>query len=596
MLKYYNLKLILEFKEALLRYLIDFLESKNLEKSIIFEHLKSTSEEASILKNITNEYIKGNAEVIVLDVLIAVFGDKQYAYLSKLTLIQSLLDQGWITHGSFINLKVGEFSSIELLNSTIELSGAFLKLLEEGSYELELPEISAYNDHLEYLRDQFLRIDLYQKLSSNKQNIVENSVSVSRLKSKLLTLEARITGRLEVTKIEIVAEKIFSDNELTQKEQIIFLALLKEEYASEFDSLREMSTLVNLISFDDYEKIKNRALLEEGAKLIENDIIDYDEMLNGFGGVTRSFFIQEELLQKIMHPNKDKKVKKIKLDMLIRDQELFELIDPKTSLEDVVLSKKTRELLDNLLKQIDRNVMKLLREWGVKERRSGIDAKIIFYGPPGTGKTMTALSLAKSMKKRVLSFDCSKILSKYVGESEQNVRGIFDAYKDLVLKTKIEPVLLLNEADQFLSARVADSGSGADKMHNQMQNIFLEQIEKFNGVLIATTNLLETIDGAFSRRFDYKIEFLKPDFKQRLELWRKLLPETAEYEENFSIEELAKWALSGGQIKLILKNCALRVAIKEEPIFCMEDFKAAIAREKAGIFGEEKSMGFLQAE
>jgi SpoVK/Ycf46/Vps4 family AAA+-type ATPase len=576
-----------------LRYLIDFLENKNLEKSIIFEHLKSTSEEASILKNMTNEYIKGNVEVIVLDILVSLFGDKQYTYLSKLPLIQSLLDQGWIAHGSFINLKVGEVSSIELLNSTIELSGAFLKLLQDGSYEVELPEISAYNDHLEYLRDQFLRIDLYQRLSSNKQNIVENSVSVSRLKSKLLTLEARITGRLEITKIEIVAEKIFIENELTQKEQIIFLALLKEEYASEFDSLRDMSTLVNLISFDDYEKIKNRGLLEEGAKLIENDIIDYDEMLNGFGGVSRSFFIQDELLQKIMHPNKAKKVKKIKLDMLIRDQEVFELIDPKTSLEDVVLSKKTRELLDNLLKQIDRNVMKLLREWGVKERRSGIDAKIIFYGPPGTGKTMTALSLAKSMKKRVLSFDCSKILSKYVGESEQNVRGIFDAYQDLVLKTKIEPVLLLNEADQFLSARVADSGSGADKMHNQMQNIFLEQIEKFNGVLIATTNLLETIDGAFSRRFDYKIEFLKPDFKQRLELWQKLLPETAEYEENFSIEELAKWSLSGGQIKLILKNCALRVAIKEEPIFCMEDFKAAIKREKASIFGEEKSMGFL---
>jgi len=353
-----------------------------------------------------------------------------------------------------------------------------------------------------------------------------------------------------------------------------------------------MNTLVNLVSSDDYEKIKNRALLEEGSKLVEDEIIDYDEMLNGFGGVTRSFFISDEILQKIMHPNKEKKAKKIKLDMLIQEQELFELIDPKTTLDDVVLNKKTRELLDNLLKQIDRSVMKLLREWGVKERRGGIDAKIIFYGAPGTGKTMTALSLAKSMKKRVLSFDCSKILSKYVGESEQNVRSIFDTYKELALKTKSEPVLLLNEADQFLSKRIADSGGGADKMHNQMQNIFLEQIEKFNGVLIATTNLLETIDSAFSRRFDYKIEFEKPSLKQRIELWQKLLPQSADYEENFSIEELAQYPLSGGQIKLVLKNCALRVAIKEEPIFSMEDFRNAIDREKAGLFGEEKSMGF----
>ncbi|MBP6497300.1 MAG: ATP-binding protein, partial [Campylobacteraceae bacterium] len=368
---------------------------------------------------------------------------------------------------------------------------------------------------------------------------------------------------------------------------------LKEEYAGEFESLRDMNTLISLISFDDYEKIKNRSLLEEGSRLIENLIIDYDEMLSTFGGVTRSFFISEEILQKIMHPNKEKKSKKIKLDMLIGEQEVFELIDPKTNLDDVVLHPKTREILDSLLKQIDKNVVKLLREWGVKEKRSGIDAKIILYGPPGTGKTMTALSLAKSMKKRVLSFDCSKILSKYVGESEKNVRSIFDTYKELCKKTKSEPLLLLNEADKFLSSRYVDASSGADKMHNQMQNIFLEQIEKFDGLLIATTNLLETIDPAFSRRFDYKIAFEKPDLKQRLELWKKLLPEAATYEKGFDVEKLATYPLSGGQIRLIVKNTALKVAIKTKPVFCFEDFKLAIDREAKGAFGDVKSVGFM---
>ena len=79
------------------------------------------------------------------------------------------------------------------------------------------------------------------------------------------------------------------------------------------------------------------------------------------------FLIPEEILQKIMHPNKEKKSKKIKLDMLIGEQELFELIDPKTSLDDVILHPKTKEVLDNLLKQIDKNVVKLLREWGIIE-------------------------------------------------------------------------------------------------------------------------------------------------------------------------------------------------------------------------------------
>ncbi len=568
---------------------MDFLESKTVETSMIFKHLKSTKQETILLREITKQYIGGDVEVVVLDTLVILFGDKKYNHIIQLPLVKNLLDQGWITLGAFVNLKIAETSTLELLNSTVTLSSSFLKLLEDGSLDMELPEVVPYKDHLEYLKDQFLRIEMYQKLSLNKQN----AVSISSLTSKLQLLESRITARVESSDIEIAIEKIFAEYELTQKEQVIFLALLKEEYASEFESLRDMNTLVNLISIDDYEKIKNRALLEEGSKLIEDEIIDYDEMLNGFGGVSRSFFISEELLQKIMHPNKDKKAKKIKLDMLIREQEIFELVDPKTTLDDVVLTQKTRELLNNLLKQIDKNVMKLLKEWGVKERRGGIDAKIIFYGPPGTGKTMTAYSLAKSMKKRVLSFDCSKILSKYVGESEQNVRAIFDTFRDLALKTKSEPVLLLNEADQFLSARTTEGGGGVDKMHNQMQNIFLEQIEKFDGVLIATTNLLETIDGAFSRRFDYKIAFEKPTQKQRALLWNKLLPESAVYEESFSIEELAKYELSGGQIKLVLKNCALRVAIKEEPIFGMEDFISAIKREKAGVFGEEKSMGFV---
>jgi SpoVK/Ycf46/Vps4 family AAA+-type ATPase len=573
--------------------LIDFLESSNIKDSKIFEHLKCTEIEAKILQEITKSYIKGSVEVVVLDTLISIFGDKNYAHIKELHHIKNLLEQGWITHGAFVNLKLSEVSNLELLNSSISLSNAFLKLLEDGSLDIELPEITPYNDHLEYLKDQFLRIEMYQKLNSNKQNLAENSVNSSRLKTKLELLESRIQARLEVSEIQIVVEEIFNEHSLNQKEQIIFLALLKEEYAGEFESLRDMNTLISLISFDEYEKIQNRALLEEGSKLIEEDIIDYDEMLNGFGGVSRSFFISEELLQKIMHPNKDKKVKKIKLDMLVREQELFELIEPKNTLEDVVLDSQTRELLNNLLKQVDRKVIRLLREWGIKERRSGIDAKVIFYGPPGTGKTMSALSLAKSMKKRVLSFDCSKILSKYVGESEQNVRKIFDTYRDLSQKTKSEPVLLLNEADQFLSTRVSEGASSSDKMHNQMQNIFLEQIENFSGVLIATTNMLDSIDPAFSRRFDYKIEFKNPNFKQRVELWQKLLPESAVYEENFSIEELAKYKLSGGQIKLVLKNCALRVALKDEPIFYMEDFILEINREKGGMFGEEKSMGFV---
>jgi SpoVK/Ycf46/Vps4 family AAA+-type ATPase len=151
---------------------------------------------------------------------------------------------------------------------------------------------------------------------------------------------------------------------------------------------------------------------------------------------------------------------------------------------------------------------------------------------------------------------------------------------------------LLNEADQFLSSRSEGTGSSADKMHNQMQNIFLEQIEKFEGILIATTNLLGNIDKAFSRRFNYKIEFQKPKYKQRLRLWQFMLPEKADYEEGFAMENLAKHELTGGQINLIIKNTAYKVAVKEESVFSELDFLEEIQRELGSSFDGAKSMGF----
>ncbi len=576
-----------------MEHLINFLENEKVEKSSIFSHLKCSLEEAAILQKLTQKYIDGVEEITASVLLKEIYGEDKYKYIKKLFIVKNLLELGWISRNSLISEKITETSSLELLHANISLSPAFIKLLEQGGFEFELPEDRPYIDHLEYLKDQFLRIEIYKNLSHLRSNFKEDAPNINRTKKRLEIFEKRINERLLKSECELVVEDIMRDNDLCEKEKILFLALLKEEYNSEIESLRDMNTLIDLISENDYEKIKNRAYLEDGSKLIENSLIDFDEMISAFGGVTRSFFISEDILQKIIRPTKEKKAKKIKLGLLIKEQDIFELIEPKTTLDDVVLHPKTQRILNNLLKRMDRKVLNRLKEWGVVDRKRGLETRIIFYGAPGTGKTMTALSLAKSLKKSVLNFDCSKILSQYVGESEKNVRKIFDTYYDLSQKTKSSPVLLLNEADQFLSSRTSATHSSADKMHNQMQNIFLEQIENFKGMLIATTNLLDSIDPAFSRRFDYKIEFKKPDFAQRLLLFRKNLPENALYEENFSIEELAKYPLTGGQIKVVIKNTALNIAVKDEPIFTMSEFKNMIERELKGSFGEEKSMGFL---
>ena len=575
-----------------MKYLIDFIGASDVRKTLVFEHLKCSKAEGELIRYVCRGYVKGIEEVSVLDMLKSLYNDKSYTYIQRLPQVKRLLDLGWLIQISFGQAKAHESSLLELLNASVTPSISLLRLLEIGSLEIKLPEVKPYIDHLEYLQDQFDMVELMHRISTFKHSVADSSLSVGRLKNKLTLLSARIEERLKVTKKPIIVEEFFTEKNLDDKEKMIFLALLKEEYSGGEGQFRDMNTLIELISFDEYEKIKNRALLEEGARLITEDIIDYEEILNMFGGVSRAFYLQEDIMQRIIHPKKNKKVTKLKLNMLVQEQDIFEYLKPSTTLDDVVLHPKTRETLNNLIKQVDKSVFKKLKKWGIKEKRKGIDARIIFYGAAGTGKTMTAMSLAKTLKKPILSFDCSKILSMYVGESEKNVRRIFDDFKELSKKAKVEPILLLNEADQFLSSRSEGAGSSTDKMHNQMQNIFLEQIERFDGILIATTNLLDNIDKAFSRRFNYKIEFKKPGKKQRLRLWQFMLPENANYAEDFDMHELSRHELTGGQINLIIKNTAYKVAVRDESLFAIKDFTQEIAKEVGSSFDSENSMGF----
>lgn len=569
-----------------MKYLIDFLQ-KPASKTQIYSLLKLNENETKILQFLTKNYIEGSPINSVFSILSTTFEESGYGFLIYLDDVKNLLNLGYITQNINMFSKSKQNTKLSLLHSEIELSEYFLSVLECGITKTTLPEITKYDDELKYLEDQFLLVNLYKKKLNSQSKDIR-----MKLDEKIEKLTNIITQRVNLTKINLSVEQLFKKHSLSQEEKIIFLVLLKEEYSNEDEILRDSNTLISMISKDEMHKLKNRTLLEENAKLMSLGLIDYDEIL-GATSINKSYFICEDVLYSIMHPQKnDKKTKKAMLENMVKESEIFELIEPNTDIDDVVLNPKIKVVLNSILKQLDKDVINKLSSWGIKTKK-GVDAKIIFYGPAGTGKTMSALSLAKSLKKQVLSFDCSKILSKYVGESEQNVRKIFDTYKSICNEAKIEPVLLLNEADQFLSSRMESGTSSADKMHNQMQNIFLEQIERFEGVLIATTNFLQSLDSAFSRRFDFKIEFKKPNFNERLIIWQKIMPENVNFEENFSLNELAKFELSGAQITLVLKNTALKVAVRDDDVFTLKDFVDEIKKEQISAFDSDKKVGLL---
>ncbi|EIX7698693.1 ATP-binding protein [Campylobacter coli] len=565
----------------------NFLSLKNIEDTQIYKELKCAKNEALILRELCKNYVISISSINAFTLLTGIFGSEKYSYLDTLEDLKRLIERGFINQNSgfFKNIESNKSQNLilSLLQSELSLSEYFLEFLE-AKPRLNLDKKEAYGEYLEYLKDEFMRVELYERLS-----FIRSSTYSDELKAQIKLYEKHIKERLKKSKFYNILADIFKEYSLEYKEQIIFLALLKEEYtlSNENSVSREMNSLLSLVSENDLEKHKNKSLLQENAPLL--NLIEYDEYLNAFGDISKSFFITDEILQRIIN-FEPKQNKKIKIESVLKDQDIFELIEPSIDINDIIMPQNTKELLENILKQQDKKVLERLNSWGIKSNKN-IEAKIIFYGPAGTGKTMSALAMAKSMKKTVLSFDCSKILSKWVGESEQNVRKIFDTYKNIVQTCKQSPILLLNEADQFLSTRV-ESSSGSDKMHNQMQNIFLEQIERFNGVIIATTNFLESLDSAFSRRFDYKIEFKKPDFKDRLKMWEKFLPRKASFEKAFDVNLLANYELSGAQILMVVKNTALKVAVTEDGVFKMQDFIESIQKELNSSFDKSKIVGF----
>lgn len=453
----------------------NFLSLKNIEDTQIYKELKCTKNEALILRELCRNYVVSISSINAFTLLSTIFGNDKYLYLDALEDLKKLIERGFVNQNSsfFKSLENNKTQTLTLalLQSELSLSEYFLEFLE-AKPRLNFEKQEAYADYLEYLKDEFARIQLYERLS-----FIQKSAYNSEIKNQIKLYEKHIKERLKKSKFYNVLADIFKEYNLEHKEQIIFLALLKEEYAlsNESSISREMNSLLSLISENDLERHKNKKLLQENAPLL--NLIEYDEYLNAFGDISKSFFIIDEILQRIIN-FEPKQSKKIKIESVLKDQDIFELIEPSTDINDIIMPENTKELLENILKQQDKKVLERLHSWGIKSNKN-IEAKIIFYGPAGTGKTMSALAMAKSMKKSVLSFDCSKILSKWVGESEQNVRKIFDTYKNIVQTCKQSPILLLNEADQFLSTRV-DGSSGSDKMHNQMQNIFLEQIERFS--------------------------------------------------------------------------------------------------------------------
>ena len=558
--------------------------NKEIQKSLA-KKFNCSSQEIEILSFMTNKYISGTTELVVIDMFNELYTSKEndtsLIYLKKIKYIKNLLSLGWINLSMEILINEGDIKDLELLQCNIEISYSMLYLLQNGKKETDnLLKGNSYKNNIEYLTDKFLMIDIYEQYALQQNN---NYASLT-IKKKLETIKQKIDLKIKNTKIKLDFEQFFKKHKLINNEKYIFFYLLKAEYFPYKDRPNDLESILGLISNNEKTYLNNKKLLINKSTLIKNNILTQMTSFE-FHDSDDTFEIHEDLLEQIekwLYHLKDTK-EPTNIDNSINNDGFFSVVNSDIMLKDVILETKLKNQIEKLIQRNTKDVLEKFKKWKVNgSDKTGL--KVIFHGSSGTGKTICAKALANELNQKLLTLDCSKILDMYHGESEKNVRKIFNKIEKIEKDLGYKPVLMLDEADQFLSNRSKFSSN----MNNNIQNIFLQQIEAYNGIIIATTNFLDLIDKAFSRRFDYRLKFTRPNFESRIKLWKMKLPKA---KLNIDIKELAKYDLSGSQIDIVIRNTCFEVALKKEDIFNMEDFIPFIEIEiKSSL--SKKSIGF----
>lgn len=208
---------------------------------------------------------------------------------------------------------------------------------------------------------------------------------------------------------------------------------------------------------------------------------------------------------------------------------------------------QVEELATLLNEKKMRNVLRRLKRSNL---RCGFTC--LFHGGPGTGKTETVLQLARRTGRAVFQVEVSELRTRWHGESERLVKGVFDEYRRLVAQSKVAPIMLFNEADALFNRRSENPEHSSDKCENAIQNIILQELENLDGILIATTNLANNLDKAFERRFLYKVMFEDPDAETRAKIWHNMMPSLDKGKAFTLAEQFPN--LAGGHIENITRK------------------------------------------
>ncbi len=241
-----------------------------------------------------------------------------------------------------------------------------------------------------------------------------------------------------------------------------------------------------------------------------------------------------------------------------RLEELAQPIRTQVNWTDLVLPDKEQQTLRTIAAQV-RQRMKVYEQWGFANKgQRGLGISALFAGASGTGKTLAAEVLANELRLDLYRIDLSSVVSKYIGETEKNLRRIFDAAE------VGGAILLFDEADALFGKR-SEVKDSHDRYANMEVAYLLQRMEAYRGLAILTTNLKSSLDQAFLRRLRFVVQFPFPDLAQRMEIWQRAFPHETPIA-NLSYSKLARLNVPGGNIRNIALNAAFLAADAGVPV------------------------------
>lgn len=297
------------------------------------------------------------------------------------------------------------------------------------------------------------------------------------------------------------------------------------------------------------------------------------DRLNGFASQLVSYFhllpssIQTACLRADLNDVEASLWTACRLQARPRLDELSQRIESHVSWSDLILPDKELGILQDIASHV-RQRMKVYDIWGMGSKsKRGLGISALFAGASGTGKTLAAEVLGNELELDVYRIDLSAVVSKYIGETEKNLRRIFDSAEGGGV------ILLFDEADALFGKR-SEVKDSHDRHANIEVSYLLQRMEAYRGLAILTTNLKSSLDQAFLRRLRFVVQFPFPDTNQRMEIWRRAFPPTTPTQD-LDFQKLAKLNVAGGNIRNMALNAAFLAADADEPVQMKHILQAA---------------------